>query len=109
MPSESAQKSHVEHKKTSRSKISKQNSVLLSKENNLGAKEIHSDVRKKTCNWKKSLFLPTSVICLEVEQFDIVPVPVYSNNSLSTQSVTTKELPKYQADHVPYWRVKKGN
>ena len=39
-----------------------------------------------------------------MEQFVLVPASVY-NKSVTTQSVTKKELPKYKAEQPPTWQI----
>ena len=48
--------------------------------------------------------LPSLSICLDMEQFVLVPASVY-NKSLFTQSVTKQELPKYQPSQNPTYKV----
>ena len=43
------------------------------------------------------------MICLHMEQFVLVPASVY-NNSVTTQSVTKEELPKYKAEQPPTYQ-----
>ena len=52
----------------------------------------------------KILLFPSLTICLDMEQFVLVPVSVYSK-SLNTQSVTKQELPKYQHSQNPTYQV----
>ena len=40
-----------------------------------------------------------------MEQFFLVPACVYNKESLSTQSVTKQELPKYQHDQYPAYQI----
>ena len=44
------------------------------------------------------------MICLDMEQFVLVPASVY-NKSVTTQSVTKQELPKYKAEHPPTYQI----
>ena len=39
-----------------------------------------------------------------MEQFFLVPASVY-NKSVTTQSVTKQELPKYKAEHPPTYQI----
>ena len=48
----------------------------------------------------KLLLLQWSTICLDMDQFVLVPASVY-NKSLITHSVTKQELPKYQPSQNP--------
>ena len=40
-----------------------------------------------------------------MEQFVLVPAYVYNNKVLNTQTVTKQELPKYQAEQNPTYRI----
>ena len=51
----------------------------------------------------QSLHLPSLIICLDMEQFVLVPASVY-NKSVTTQSVTKQELPKYKAEQPPTYQ-----
>ena len=51
-----------------------------------------------------SIPLPSIIICLDMEQFVLVPASVY-NKSLTTQSVTEQVLPKYKADQPPTYQI----
>ena len=44
------------------------------------------------------------MICLDMEQFVLVPASVY-NKSVTTQSVTKQELPKYKAEQPPTYQI----
>ena len=44
------------------------------------------------------------MICLEMEQFVLVPASVYSK-SMTAQSVTKQELPKYKAEQPPTYQI----
>ena len=52
----------------------------------------------------KLLLLPSITICLDMEQFVLVPASVY-NKSVTTQSVTKQELPKYQHSQNPTYHI----
>ena len=52
----------------------------------------------------KLLLLPSLTICLNMEQFVLVPASVY-NKSLITQSVTKQEIPTYQHSQNPTYQV----
>ena len=52
----------------------------------------------------KLLLLPSLTICLEMEQFVLVPACVY-NKSLITKSITKQELPKYQPSQNPTYSI----
>ena len=52
----------------------------------------------------KLLLLTSSSICLDMEQFVLVPASVY-NKSLIAQSVTKQELPKYQPSQNPAYQI----
>ena len=47
---------------------------------------------------------PSLTICLDMEQFFLVPAAVY-NKSLITQSVAKQELPKYQASQTHMYLI----
>ena len=54
---------------------------------------------------EKSLsLLPSLTICLDMEQFVLIPASV-CNKSLITQSVTEQELPKHQPSQTPMYQV----
>ena len=90
----SAQRKPAKHKKTSRGKISRRSSTIVSKSYNLEAKKTFWRP-KKAYSSLKFLLLSSLTICLDMEQFGFVPASVY-NKSLITQSATKQELPKYQ-------------
>ena len=50
------------------------------------------------------LHLQSLTICLDLDQFVLVPASVY-NKSLSTQSVAKQELPKYQPSQNPTYQI----
>ena len=50
------------------------------------------------------LLLQSLTICLDMDQFVLVPVSVY-NKSLVTQSVTKQELPNYQPSQNPTYQT----
>ena len=52
----------------------------------------------------KLLLLPSLTICLDMEQFVLVPASVH-HKSLITQSVTKQELPEYQPSQNPTYQV----
>ena len=52
----------------------------------------------------QSLHHPSLIICLVNEQFVLVPASVY-NKSVTTQSLTKQELPKYQPSQKPTYQV----
>ena len=49
----------------------------------------------------QSLHLPSLIICLDMEQFFLVPASVY-NESVSA---TKQELPKYKAEQPPTYQI----
>ena len=75
-----------------------QSLVTIAKKNNLEAKKKSSVVRKRIAS-NSSLY-----ICLNMEQFVLVPASVY-NKSVITQSVTKQELPKYKAEQAPTYQI----
>ena len=48
------------------------------------------------------MHLPSLIICLDMEQFVLVPASVYNK---SAQSVTKQELPKYKAEQPPTYQI----
>ena len=78
MHNKSARRKPAKHKKTSRGNNSNQCSTIVSKTYNLEAKKRQSGVRKK-----QLLLLTSLTICLDMEQFVLVPASVY-NKSLTT-------------------------
>ena len=48
------------------------------------------------------MHLPSLLICLDMEQFVLVPASVYNK---SAQSVTKQELPKYKAEQPPTYQI----
>ena len=106
MHNKSAQRKPAKHKKTSRGKISKQGSTIVSKtyKLELGSEEETPWRRKEAYNSLKLLLLPSLSICLELEQFDLVHASVYNKN-LIIQSVTKQELPKYQPSQNTTYQI----
>ena len=70
----------------------------------LGSKEETFWRPKMAYSSLKFLLLPSLTICLDVEQFVLVPASVY-NKSLISQSVTKQELPKYQPSQNPTYQI----
>ena len=62
--------------------------------------------QKNDCNYWPSLHLPSLIICLDMEQFVLVPASVYNK---SAQSVTKQELPKYKAEQPPTYQIDSPN
>ena len=52
----------------------------------------------------QSLDLPSIIVCLDLEQFVLVPASVY-NKTVTTQSVTKQELPKDKAEQPPAYQI----
>ena len=52
----------------------------------------------------KLLLLQSLNICLDMDQFVLVPASVY-NKRLVNQSVTKQELPKYQPSQIPTYQI----
>ena len=52
----------------------------------------------------KLLLLPSLTICLDMEQFVLVPASVYNKSSI-TQSTTEQELPKYHPSQNPTYQI----
>ena len=103
MHNKSAQRKPAKHKKTSRGKISKRGSTIVSKTNNLEAKKTFWRP-KEAYSSLKLLLLPSLTICLDREQFVLVPASVY-NKSLITPSATKQDLPKYQPLPNPMYQI----
>ena len=104
MHSKSTQRKLASHKKTSGGKFSRRSLVTVAKKNNLEAKKKRSVIRKRDSNYWPSLHLPSLTICLDMEQFVLVPSSVY-NKSVTTQSFTKQELPKYKAEQPPTYQT----
>ena len=60
--------------------------------------------QKKGCNYWPSLHLPSYTICLDMEQFVLVPASVY-DKSVTMQSFTKPEVPKYKAEQPPTYQI----
>ena len=104
MYSKSVQRKTAKLKKTSRYKISKWCSLALSKENHWEAKKRSSGIWKRVTTQKKSILLRLLTICLDMEQFVLIPASVY-NKSLNTQSVRKPKLPKYQPSQNSTYQI----
>ena len=106
MHNKSAQRKPAKHKKTSRGKISKRGSTIVSKMYNLEAKKRHSGVQKglQLIKVLKLLLLQSFNISFDMDQFVLVPASVY-NKGLIIQSVTKRELPKYQPSQNPTYQI----
>ena len=76
--------------------LSLKRTIWKQKETFWGPKKAYSSLRL--------LLLPSLTICLDIEQFVLVPDSVY-NKSLITQSVTKQELPNYQPSQNPAYQV----
>ena len=87
MHSKPAQGKLANRKKTSRGKVSKEETFCC---------------QKKDCNYWPTLYLPSLTICLDMEQFVLVPASVYNK---SVQSVTKQELPKYKTEQPPTYQI----
>ena len=95
----SAQRKPAKHKKTSRGKISKRTSTIVSE-----SKEETFWRPKKAYSLLRLLLLPSLTICLDMQKFVLVPASV-DNKSVITQSVTKQVLPKYQNSQKPTYHV----
>ena len=82
MYNKSAQRKPAKHKKTTRGKISKRGSTIVSITYNVEAKNRHSGVQKGL-QLIKVFTLPSLTIWLDTEQFELVLASVY-NKSLIT-------------------------
>ena len=95
---ESAQRKPAKHKKTQVANF--QSEVrLLSQTFNLEARKAFC-CPKKAYSSSKILLFPSLIICLDLEQFVLVPDSVY-NKSLITQSVTKQELKSINLHKIP--------
>ena len=106
MHSKSTQRKLGSHKKTSHGKVSRQGLVTISKKNKLEAKKKRSVVRNRiaTNSSHNTSHLRSLIICLDMEQFVLGPASVY-NKSVSTQSVTKQEVPKYKAEQPSTYQI----
>ena len=104
MYSKSVQRKTAKPKKTSRYKTSKRCSLALSTENLRKLKKRNSGIWKRVTTQKKSILLWLSTICLDMEQFLLVPASVY-NKSLNTQSVRKPKLPNYQPSQNSTYQI----
>ena len=59
---------------------------------------------EKGLQLKQSLHLLSLIICLDMEQSDLVPASLY-NKSVTTHSVTKQELPKFKAEQPPTYQI----
>ena len=95
--SKSSQREPAKYNKTHVTKF--QNQVqLLSLEKITRKQRRDVLVSEKGLQLIKSLLLPSLAICLDMEQFVLVPASVNNNKCLNTQTVTKPELPKYQVE-----------
>ena len=92
MHSKSTQREFASHKKTARGNVSRRSLVTITKKNNLEAKKKRSIVRKRTATKSRQFHLPSLIICLDMEQFVLVPASVYYK-SVTAQSITMQKLP----------------
>ena len=72
-------------------------STVIAKKNHLGAMKKRSVVRKRITTNSSHCTSPSLIICPDMEKFFLVPFSVY-NKSVTTQSVTKQELPKYKTE-----------
>ena len=56
---------------------------------------------EKSLQLRKVSTPPSKTICVDMEQFVLVPASVYNNKYLKTQTVTKQKLPKYQDEQNP--------
>ena len=104
MQSKSAQRKLASHKKTPRGIVSRQNFGTIARKDQLGSKEETFCRQKKDCNYWPSLHLPSILICLDTEQFVLVPASVY-NKSVTTQSGTKQQFPKCKTEKPPTYQT----
>ena len=104
MHSKSTQGKLASHKKTSCGKISRRSLVTIAKKNNLEAKRKRSVVRQRIATNSRHYTFPSLTICLDMEQFVLVPASVY-NKSMTMQSVKKQGLPKYKAEQPPTYQI----
>ena len=100
MHSNFTQRKLANHNKTSRGNVSRRSLVTVAKKNNLEAKKKRSVVEKGIATNSRHYTSRQLIICLDMEQFVLVPASVY-NKSVTTQSLTKQELPKYKAEQPP--------
>ena len=100
MHSKSTRRELASHEKTSRDKVSRRSLVTIAKKTTWKQRNVLSS--------KKGLqilaVITPPVICLEMEQFVLVPASVY-NKSVTTQSVRKQEFPKYKAEQPPTYQI----
>ena len=90
----------VRSKKKTRPKVQRRNSQTVFKKNNLEATKKSPSVAKRMIAHKNT-FPPSSLIIhLEVEQFVLVPLSVYTSSNSPT-IVTKQEPPKYKPEQTP--------
>ena len=77
---------------------------LLSLTRTTWKQRINVLLSEKYCNYWPPLRLLSIIICLAMEQFVLVPASVF-NNSVTTQSVKKRELPKYKAEQPPTYQI----
>ena len=97
MHSKSTRRKLASHKKTSHGKVSRRSLVTIAKKNNLEAKKKRSFVRK-------GLQLIAVITTPVINQLSSV-----YNKSVTTQSVTKQELPKYKAEQPPTYQIDSQN
>ena len=101
---QSAARKLVRSKKKSRPKVHRRKSRTVFKKKNLEATKKSNFVPKRIIAHKK-LFPPSSfIICLEMDQFVLVPVSVYDSSNNST-IVAEQELPKYKPEQTPTYHI----
>ena len=69
---------------------------------------ILSGIRKGVTTLKSSYPPPlSSTLCLDMEQFVLVPASVYNNNNkiLTSQEIKKQELPEYQTERYPTYHI----
>ena len=94
MHNKSAQRKPAKHKKNTWQNFKARFDYCLQNVQ-FGSKEETFWRPKEGYSSLKLLLLPSLTVCLDMEQFVLVPASLY-NKSLITQSVTKQELPKYQ-------------
>ena len=101
MHSKSAQRKVASHKNTSRGKVSRRSLATIAKKTTWKQKR---NVLSSEKGLQLIAVITPPVICLDMEQFVLVPASVY-NKSVTTQSVTRQELPKHRAEQPPTYQI----
>ena len=104
MHSKPTQRKLASHKKTARGGVSRRSLATIAKKNNLGGKKKRFGVRKKIATTSSHYTSSSLIICLDMEQFVLVPASVHKK-SVTTQFVTKQELPQFKAEQPPTYQI----